>query len=135
MKAEFRVDHISLCVRDLGKSAAFYRDVIGLEEIENKTRRPTIRWFAFDGHRAIHLITGADQAPPVRPIAAHICLSTPNCDETLRELVNRGVRHVNLAGEPGKISIRADGVRQTYFQDPDNHWIEVCEANADGTVG
>jgi lactoylglutathione lyase len=135
MKAEFRVDHISLCVRDLAKSAAFYRDVIGLEEIENKTRRPTIRWFAFDGHRAIHLIADTDEPPPDRPRSAHLCLSTPNFGETLRDLVSRGVTHENLAGEPFKISIRADGVRQTYFRDPDNYWIEVCEANADGTVG
>lgn len=135
MNADFRVDHISLCVRDLAASAAFYHEVIGLKEIENKTRRPTIRWFAFDGHRAIHLITGADEPPPRRPMSAHLCLSTPNFDATLRELVSKGVVHVNLAGEPGKISIRADGVRQTYFQDPDNHWIEVCEANPDGTVG
>ena len=32
-------------------------------------------------------------------------------------------------------NLRGDGVRQTYFQDPDNYWIEVCEANPDGTVG
>ena len=135
MRAEFRIDHISLCVRDLAASAAFYRDTIGLKEIENKTRRPTIRWFAFDGHRAVHLIAGRDEPPPARPVAAHFCLSTPHFDDTLSELVAKGITHVNLKGEPGKVSIRADGVRQTYFQDPDNHWIEVCEASADGTVG
>ncbi|HTR14430.1 MAG TPA: VOC family protein [Roseiarcus sp.] len=135
MDAEFRIDHISLSVRNLDKSAAFYRDTIGLKEIENKTRRPTIRWFAFDGHRAIHLITGRDAPPPDRPLEAHFCLSTPNFDATLRDLVGKGVTHVNVNGDPGKISIRGDGVRQTYFQDPDNYWIEVCEANPDGSVG
>ncbi len=135
MNAQFRIDHIALNVRDLAASAAFYGQTLGLKEIENKTRRPTIRWFAFDGHRAIHLITGPDEPPPARPLAAHFALSTTNFDETLKYLAEKGVAYINLAGEPGKFSFRADGVRQAYFQDPDNYWVEVCEANPDGTVG
>ncbi len=135
MKTEFRIDHIALEVRDLAASAAFYGELLGLKEIENKTGRPTIRWFAFDGHRAIHLITGPDAAPPQRPINAHVCLSTPHFDEVLAYLKGRGVRYRNLRGEPMTFNLRGDGVRQTYFQDPDNYWVEVCEAHADGTVG
>jgi catechol 2,3-dioxygenase-like lactoylglutathione lyase family enzyme len=135
MNAEFRIDHISLSVRNLAASAKFYSETLELTEIENRTRRPTIRWFAFDANRAIHLITGADEPPPARPQSAHICLSTPNFDETLRELAGKGVAYVDVNGKPGAFNLRADGVRQTYFQDPDNYWIEVCEANADGTVG
>jgi len=135
MSAEFRIDHIALNVRNLAASAAFYGEVLGLKEIENRTRRPTIRWFAFDGTRAIHLITGADEPPPERPINAHFCLSTPHFDATLEYLKGRGVRFRNLQGEPLTFNLRGDGVRQTYFQDPDNYWIEVCEANPDGTVG
>ena len=135
MNAQFRIDHIALSVRDLVASAKFYGETLGLTEIENKTRRPTIRWFAFDGHRAIHLITGRDEPPPQRPIEAHFALSTPNFDATLKALAAKGVRYVNLSGEPMTYNLRADGVRQCYFPDPDNHWIEVCEANPDGTVG
>ena len=135
MNAQFRIDHIALNVRDLATSAKFYGETLGLVEIENKTRRPTVRWFGFDGTRAIHLITGRDEPPPARPMSAHFCLSTPAFDETLKDLAGKGVKYVNLAGQVGQFSLRADGVRQTYFQDPDNYWVEVCEANADGTVG
>jgi catechol 2,3-dioxygenase-like lactoylglutathione lyase family enzyme len=135
MQTEFRIDHIALEVRDLAASAAFYGDVLGLTEIENKTGRPTIRWFAFDGLRAIHLITGPDKAPPERPLNAHFCLSTPHFDATLEYLASRGVRYQNIRGEPMTFNLRGDGVRQTYFQDPDKYWVEVCEANPDGTVG
>jgi catechol 2,3-dioxygenase-like lactoylglutathione lyase family enzyme len=135
MRAEFRIDHISISVRDLDASARFYGETLGLAEIENKTRNPAIRWFAFDANRAIHLITSREAPPPDRPISSHICLSTPNFDETLKVLAERGVNYMNLSREPGRYSFRADGVRQTYFQDPDKYWVEVCEANPDGTVG
>jgi len=138
MNAQFRFDHISLGVRDLAVSSRFYGDILGLTEIENKTGRPTIRWFAFDGYRALHLITlltGNDEPAPDRPLAAHLALSTPDFDRTLQELAAQGVVYVNLAREEMRFSHRADGVRQCYFRDPDNYWIEVCEANPDGTVG
>jgi len=135
MPAEFRIDHIALSVRDLAASAAFYGELLGLKEIENRTYRPTIRWFAFDGHRAVHLIGGAEGPPPERPINAHFCLSTPHFDATLAYLRERGVRYQSVSGEPMTFNRRGDGVRQTYFQDPDNYWVEVCEAKADGSVG
>ena len=135
VEAHFRIDHIALNVRNLAASAAFYGELLGLKEIENKTRRPTIRWFAFDGWRALHLIAGPDAPPPQRPISEHFCLSTPNFDATLDYLKSRGVRYCDLSGQPMTYNLRGDGVRQTYFQDPDNYWIEVCEANPDGTVG
>ena len=135
MRAEFRFNHIALYVRDLGASAAFYGEVIGLKEIENKTRRPEIRWFAFDGGREVHLISDPKAPRPERPITDHFCLATPHFDETLADLASRGVRYRNLMGEPMTFNLRGDGVRQAYFQDPDNYWVEICEARADGTVG
>jgi catechol 2,3-dioxygenase-like lactoylglutathione lyase family enzyme len=135
MHADFRFDHIALQVRNLAASAAFYGELLGLPEIENKTRQSTIRWFGFDGWRSIHLITGPDKPPPQRPIAAHFCLSTPHFDATLQYLADRGVRYCSASGEPMKFNHRGDGVRQAYFPDPDNYWVEVCEAHADGTVG
>jgi len=135
MNAQFRIDHISISVRDLAASCRFYGETLGLTEIENKTRIPTIRWFAFDANRALHVITGSDAPAPERPMSSHFCLSTPAFDATLKYLAEQGVKYMNLAREPGQYSLRGDGVRQTYFQDPDNYWVEVCEANPDGTVG
>jgi lactoylglutathione lyase len=135
MHADFRLNHIALYVRDLAASAAFYGEIIGLKEIENKTGQSTIRWFGFDGDREIHLISAAEAPRPERPISEHFCLSTPHFDATLAYLKSRGVRFRNLMGEPMTFNYRGDGVRQTYFQDPDNYWVEICEAHPDGTVG
>ena len=37
--------------------------------------------------------------------------------------------YISLARQPKGATIRADGVRQVYFQDPDGHWIEINDAN------
>ncbi|MDB4013267.1 VOC family protein [Cyclobacteriaceae bacterium] len=36
------------------------------------------------------------------------------------------VNYSDWMGEiPNKINIRADGIKQVYFQDPNGYWIEV----------
>ncbi len=122
-------DHISLHVHDLAKSARFYSEILGLQEIENKTYRPTIRWFGFDGRRSVHLISGgAADPPPERPLSSHFALSSPRFDEAVQFLKDKKIQFVNAKAESGEIGFRADGVRQIYFQDPDNYWIEINEA-------
>jgi lactoylglutathione lyase len=32
------------------------------------------------------------------------------------------------AGKSGAITLRVDGVKQIYFQDPDGYWIEINDA-------
>jgi lactoylglutathione lyase len=121
-------DHISLNVHDLAASVRFYTEIIGLEEIENKTYRPEIRWFGFDGHHSVHLISGGVNPPPQRPINSHYALSSARFDEAVQHLKEKNVQFVNSRGKSGEIGFRADGVRQIYFQDPDNYWIEINEA-------
>jgi lactoylglutathione lyase len=129
MKALF-FDHISLHVHDLAASVRFYSEALGLSEIENKTRRPGIPWFGFDGARSIHLISGGVDPPPERPLSSHFALASANFDEAVRFLAERGIAFVNSGGKAGEIGFRANGVRQIYFKDPDNYWIEINEEAA-----
>ncbi|WP_246022007.1 VOC family protein [Flavobacterium cellulosilyticum] len=41
----FTFNHIALSVKNLDNSAAFYKDVLQLKEITNKTKKEGIRWF------------------------------------------------------------------------------------------
>jgi lactoylglutathione lyase len=121
-------DHISLHVHDLDASARFYSEVLGLPEIENKTYRPEIRWFGFEGAHAVHLISGGVDPPPVRPLSSHYALASKHFDDWVSFLKDKHIEFVNSKGKPGEIGFRADGVRQIYFKDPDNYWIEINEA-------
>src|SRR4051795_4829184 len=124
----FDLDHVSLFVRDLDISARFYAEVLRLPEIEKKTTRANVRWFGLGAGGAIHLILGATDVPASKPRSTHFALASSSFDEALRQLAGCGVAFQDLSGALGQVSVRPDGVRQMYFQDPDGHWIEINDA-------
>jgi lactoylglutathione lyase len=128
MANTLELDHVSLFVHDLDTSARFYSEVLGLPEIEKKTARANVRWFGLGAGRAVHLILGAAEVPASRPRSTHFALATSSFDETVRQLADFGVAYQDLSGVTRQASVRPDGVRQVYFQDPDGHWIEINDA-------
>ncbi len=61
-------------------------------------------------------------------IGLHLALRLSDFDRFLEHLNANHITPHNSKGEPDKINVRSDGVRQVYFQDPDGYWIEVNEA-------
>ena len=61
-----QIQHCSLVVQSLERAAAFYRDVLGLTEIEiPSTFKPAglnVRWFCL-GAQQIHILEGAENQP------------------------------------------------------------------------
>jgi lactoylglutathione lyase len=131
MSDPFTLHHVSLYVRDVDASATFYATVLGLEEIPNRVGKSHIRWFTIDGFRTFHLIGGGPEPERSRPFSTHVALATRDFAAALARLEQHEVTYVSLARQPRDITIRPDGVRQVYFQDPDGHWIEINDANAD----
>lgn len=125
----FALHHVSLFVRDVDASAAFYATCLGLEEIPNRVGgQKHIRWFILDGFRTLHLIGGDTEGERPRQFSTHLALATAVFEKVLKRLDENGVIYVNLARQPKEFTTRPDGVRQTYFQDPDGHWIEINDA-------
>lgn len=128
MSLSFALHHVSLYVRDQNASADFYSRVLGLAEIPNRLGSAHIRWFTIDEHRTLHLIGGDAQAGRDRAFSTHMALSTPDLDAVMRHLTEQGVEYVNVARDRRGVQVRPDGIRQIYFQDPDDHWIEINDA-------
>jgi catechol-2,3-dioxygenase len=51
------LNHLALSVTDVDSSAEFYRTVLNLQEITNKTRIDGIRWLSLGEGKELHLIS------------------------------------------------------------------------------
>lgn len=120
-------DHYTIKVNDLENSVIFYRDMLGLEEIENRTRKPHIRWFSLGNGTELHLVEGSTREIQTN-VGVHLALKLADFNGFLSHLKSRNILHHDSKGRPGGITTRTDGVRQVYFQDPDGYWVEVNEA-------
>jgi catechol 2,3-dioxygenase-like lactoylglutathione lyase family enzyme len=125
---QLHFDHYTIKVMDLSRSSRFYGEILGLQEIENRTQKPYIRWFSIGERNELHVVEGL-QEPVQSNIGVHLALRLSDFDAFMLHLEEHGITPHNSKGVPGEITVRTDGVRQVYFPDPDGYWIEVNEAN------
>lgn len=117
------LNHIAIYVTNLGRSTAFYHDIIGLDTIPEPFHDGKHTWFSI-GQGALHLIEG-ETGPVKHPKNTHNCFSVPSIDEFIAKLDKAGIVYSNWPGTSKSPTVRADGIKQIYFQDPDGYWIEV----------
>lgn len=120
----FTFNHLALSVKNLDESATFYKDVLGLPEITNKSKIDGIRWFSFGEGKELHLISIIKEPVTVNK-AVHLALTTPKFDDFITKLGKLKITYEDFQGNLNKVTIRADGIKQIYFQDPNGYWIEV----------
>ncbi len=120
----FTFNHIALSVKDLDQSVQFYKDIIGLQEITNRSELEGIRWFSFVEGIELHLVSIVKE-PVIINKAVHFALSTSNFDVYVKTLEASNIIYSDWTGAKNKIAKRADGIKQIYFQDPDGYWIEI----------
>ncbi len=119
-----RANHVALYVKDLAKSAAFYKNVMELKEIPEPFHDGKHVWLRTGEHTNLHLIQGAAETTQ-HDINSHFAYSVKNLAEFTKHLDELHVKYGNWKGEDKLIVLRPDGVKQVYLQDPDNVWIEV----------
>lgn len=123
----FSFNHMALSVKDLAKSAAFYKNVLRLPEITNRTKMEGIRWFALSDGRELHLISTVAGEIKINK-AVHLALACPAFDSFVQHLTDNKILYSDWPGAANTVFIRADGIKQIYLQDPDGYWIEVNTA-------
>ena len=105
-------DHVAFRVRDIRRSIAFYRDVLGLEirKALPDAENPTMVWFP-----GVQLVQRTEQdagEPGWR--FAHVAFRVTDTEAAVRDLSSRGLKF--LPHEPGK---------PYFFEDPDGSLIEL----------
>lgn len=113
------VGHVQLPVTDLERSAAFYRDVVGLHETQ---RLPgAVFLSASDYHHHVALNTWGGIVPqPVTPTDGHVAflLASP-------QALADAIEHVLDSGWPIWSAERHGSHDAIYFNDPDGHGLEL----------
>ena len=121
-----KVGHVVLKVRDIERSAAFYRDVIGLREVARGEFAAKMVFFSATGenHHDLALAEVGRDAPDAPPQAVglyHVALKIGDSLDTLRaareHLEAHGVTRLRIVDHRVSQSI--------YLTDPDGHGIEL----------
>ncbi len=117
-------NHLALLVKDPDRSVEFYKKVLKLNEINNRAKITGMRWLSLGGNMELHLISIGNKNIII-DTAIHFALATRNFDAFVKRMKEMNVPFGDTDGKPNIFNIRADGVKQIYFQDPDGYWIEV----------
>lgn len=126
-KFNFTIDHTTLIVNDLKTEGDFYKNIIGLKEIDHPTKDPGFRWFSLQGKTQLHLIYKEDVVMKKHK-SSHLCLSTSQLDAFIQNLEENNISYEDWPGVKSVITLRADGVRQIYITDPEGYWIEINDS-------
>ncbi len=118
------LNHIAVSVYDLQKSTAFYRDVLQIDTMPEPFHDGKHTWLKVGPHAQLHLIKGATEITS-HDIASHLCFTVPSVDEFRAKLHKLNIPYRNWQGQQQEITLRVDGVKQLYLQDPDGYWIEI----------
>ncbi len=118
------LNHIAVYVNDLQKSTDFYQEIVGLDSIAEPFKDGKHTWFTLGGLGQLHLISGAKSSMEQFKMR-HLCFSVASIEEFIANLEKNKVEYTNWKGDSKLPTVRVDGVKQIYFQDPDGYWLEI----------
>lgn len=119
-----KLDHMALSVKDLEKSVDFYKNILKLSEITNLTKKDGIRWVSLGEGKELHLVSTIKE-PVMINKAIHLAFKVTHFDALIKALKLQNITYSDWPGILDKITVRADGIKQIYIQDPDGYWIEI----------
>ncbi|WP_211240570.1 VOC family protein [Adhaeribacter aquaticus] len=128
MPQALSLNHIAIYVNNLKTATDFYENILQLKVIPEPFHDGRHTWFTIGGPMTLHLIQGAD-ANIKRDKDDHLCFSVKSVEAFMDHLNKNKVEYTNWPGTEKAPTIRVDGVKQIYFQDPDGHWIEINDEN------
>lgn len=123
------LDHIVLTVSDLARAVDFYKTVLKMDVLTLEEGRRGVRF----GNQHIHFqVLGEELRNHAMEGAGDVCLVTEwSMDEVLNHLT---ACNVNLLEGPVSRVGTLGPMQSVYFNDPDNHLIEVSVYEQSDTV-
>ena len=133
------VNHIAIIVADVGRSLAFYTEIIGFQQIQRPNFDRHGAWLTM-GNLELHLIKGVPNAPTGRDlIVSHIALETEQPHKVLEKLLEFEVPFRQNISVPDPKKARENLVEafensegkitQYFVRDPDGYYLEICNCD------
>lgn len=118
------LNHIAIYVKDLQAMTEFYRTIVGLDTMPEPFHDGRHSWFPIAEHSQLHFIKGAKEITQ-HDKNAHLCFTVSSVDDFVKKLIAAKIHYEDWPGKAYSITTRVDGVKQVYFQDPENYWVEI----------
>ena len=96
----------------------------GLTEGVNPMGGTHIRWIEIGDGRRFHVQAGDISKLHVER-QTHFALSATDFDAVLVRFRAENIAFTDMAGTPGTINTRPDGMRAVFLRDPNGYWFEV----------
>jgi len=132
--AGLALHHVAVVVRDVDRSLAFYRDLLGLSTKPRPAFPVGGAWLEA-GSLEVHLVAhpgGTFRTEPVDTDDGHFALNTADFDGFVRRAAAAGYREDAAGNDPMRIIVKRNsmaGYVQAYLLDPDRNIIEVNGAS------
>ena len=130
------VSHIAIVVSDVGRSLAFYTEIIGFQQIQRPNFDEHGAWLTM-GNVKLHLIKGVPNAPSGRDlIVPQIALDTNEPQKVLEKLLEYEVPFRQNISVPDPQKARENLVEafennegKIIVRDPDGYYLELCNCD------
>ena len=111
------IHHVSINVSDTARALTFYRDLLGLREIERPDFTFAGAWLDAGAGRQLHLI----EADVPADLGQHVAFRVDAVDDAIADLRAAGI-DVGDARDVGDT-----GIRQAFASDPDGNRVELTQ--------
>jgi lactoylglutathione lyase len=121
-----KFEHVGIQVKDIETSKQFYRNVVGLELIDEMIHTNGVMKLAFlglNGSIIVELIEGYNPDLPSEGKVHHVAFTVEGIEQEKERLQSLGVTFVWE-----DITTLPNGAKYLFFYGPDGEWIEFYEA-------
>jgi lactoylglutathione lyase len=126
-KPKATLNHTAIYVVNVKTSVDFYQNIIGLDTVPEPFHDGKHAWFSTGPGIMLHVIQGA-AAKKEYYKNQHTCFSVASLDAFTALLKKKNIPWEDRDGAKHAITVRVDGVKQIWLQDPDGYWIEINDA-------
>ncbi len=118
------INHITYNVKNKDAALKWYTEVLGLGQIPKMVDSDNLYWLQLPSGAMVHIIENPEA--PSAP-SHHTAFEVDDIEAAKADMESKGV-------EVTDISLRHDGQRACYLNDPDGNRIELCTKSGFGVL-